>query len=260
MSIETSNAIVIRTVEFSETSLVLTLFTRNLGKIHGIAKGARRLKNSFESALDLLAQINVSFIRKNGESLDLLTEAKLLARFRPTAANLSALNAGYYLAELLDLATADADPAAELYDLAAKTLDRYALGGKIGSAREHFEWGLLDHLGEKPSLRYCVSCGEKVPLEAMAEKKERIAFGFLDGGVICPECRNTQGFQQVASVTPESLLRLDALDRRLENETERETLLPEPDEKIRGELRGLLDYYFCTLLGKKPRTQDAARG
>lgn len=259
MPIETSDAIVIRTVDFSESSLVLTLFTRNLGKIHGIAKGGRRLKNSFESALDLLAQINVSFIRKNGESLDLLTEAKLLARFRPTAANLSALNAGYYLAELLDLATADADPAPELYDLAAQTLDRYAAGGRIDSARQHFEWGLLDHLGEKPSLRRCVSCGEKVPLERMAEQKERVAFGFLDGGVICPACRNRHGFQQVASIAPESLLRLAELDRRLENGIGRETLLAEPDEKIRGELRGLLDYYFCSVLGKKPRTQDAAR-
>lgn len=259
MPIETTDAIVIKTVEFSETSLILTLFTRSLGKIHGIAKGARRLKNSFESALDLLAQINVSFIRKNGESLDLLTEAKLRSRFRPSATRLEGLNAGYYLAELLEMATADADPAPELYDLAAETLDRYSTGEGIAAARERFEWGLLDYLGEKPSLRTCVSCGKTIRLEAMAEKKERVAFGFLDGGAICPECRVQHGFQQVASVAAESLLRLDALDRLTTGAAEIERPLPEPNAKTRGELRGLLDYYFCSLLGRKPRTQDGAK-
>ena len=54
MPIEHSEAIVIRTIDFSETSLILTLFSREFGKVRGIAKGARQLKNSFDSALDLL--------------------------------------------------------------------------------------------------------------------------------------------------------------------------------------------------------------
>ena len=88
MSSEKATAIVIRTVEFSETSLVVTLFTREFGKIGALAKGARRLKGPFESALDLLALCRIVFLHKSSDALDLLTEAKLLRRFRPAGRNL----------------------------------------------------------------------------------------------------------------------------------------------------------------------------
>jgi len=53
MAIEKTDAIVIRVVEFSESSCVVTLFTRDFGKIAAMAKGARRPKSAFESAIDL---------------------------------------------------------------------------------------------------------------------------------------------------------------------------------------------------------------
>lgn len=74
MSLEKTDAIVLKTVEWSETSLVVTLFTKDFGKISAIAKGARRLKSPFESALDLLSLSSVVFLKKSGESLDLLTK------------------------------------------------------------------------------------------------------------------------------------------------------------------------------------------
>src|SRR5207253_10760688 len=101
MSSEKATALVLRVVEFSETSSVVTLFTREFGKISGLAKGARRPKGPFESALDLLALCRIVFLRKSPGTLDLLTEAKLLKRFRPRAGELFNLYAGYYVAELL---------------------------------------------------------------------------------------------------------------------------------------------------------------
>ena len=107
MPAEKATAIVLRTVEFSETSLVVTLFTREFGKIGALAKGGRRLKGPFESALDLLALCRIVFLRKSSDALDLLTEAKLLRRFRPAGRDLSSLYAGYYVAELLGELTDD---------------------------------------------------------------------------------------------------------------------------------------------------------
>ena len=83
MSAEKAQALVLRTVEFSETSLVATVFTREFGKVRGLAKGARRLKGPFDNALDLLAAWRIVFLRKSSDALDLLTEAKLERRFRP---------------------------------------------------------------------------------------------------------------------------------------------------------------------------------
>ncbi|NLE37473.1 MAG: DNA repair protein RecO, partial [Pirellulaceae bacterium] len=95
MSTEKATAIVLRTVDFSETSLVVTFFTREFGKVGALAKGARRIKGPFESALDLLALCRIVFLRKSSESLDLVTEAKLVRRFRPAGKDLAGLYGGY---------------------------------------------------------------------------------------------------------------------------------------------------------------------
>ena len=101
MASEKTQAIVLRVIEFSETSCVLTLFTEHFGKVSALAKGARRPKGPFEGALDLLALVRLVFLRKSSEALDLLTEAKLQRRFRSAQRDLSRLYAGYYVAELL---------------------------------------------------------------------------------------------------------------------------------------------------------------
>src|SRR5687767_15876813 len=110
MSAEKATALVLRVIDFSETSAVVTLFTREFGKISGLAKGARRPKGPFEHALDLLAECRVVFLRKSSGALDLVTEAKLERRFRPRGRDLASLYAGYYVAELLIELAHDYDP------------------------------------------------------------------------------------------------------------------------------------------------------
>ena len=122
MSAEKSLGIVLRVVDFSETSCVVTIFTRDCGKVRGLAKGARRPKGPFESALDLLALVRLVFLRKSSDALDLLTEAKLERRFRGAERGLARLYAGYYVAELLDALTDDDDPHPELFDAAEQAL------------------------------------------------------------------------------------------------------------------------------------------
>src|SRR6516165_9997315 len=96
-----SLALVVRTVDVFETSLVATLFTRRLGKVSALAKGGRRLKSPFQGGLDLLGVSDIVLLHKASEALDLLTEAAPVERFASLRSDLSALFAGYYIAELL---------------------------------------------------------------------------------------------------------------------------------------------------------------
>jgi DNA repair protein RecO (recombination protein O) len=105
-----THCLVLRSVEVFETSSVLTLFTRELGKVSALAKGARRLKSPFQSALDLLCLCDIVLLHKASEALDLLTEAELLECFDAIRRDLSAIYAGYYISELLNELTHHHDP------------------------------------------------------------------------------------------------------------------------------------------------------
>lgn len=243
MSAEKATALVLRVVEFSETSYVVTLFTREFGKVRGLAKGARRLKGPFESALDLLAQCRIVFLRKSSEALDLLTEAKLERRFRAADRDLSRLYAGYYVAELLNELTDDADPHPELFDIASETLLALASGSAATSALIlRFELIALRLLGHLPSLDVCVDCGEPVTASG-----GRVAFGLLAGGVLCGRCR--PGKKQVVSIQAGSLRVMQHFSDPHSETWQR----MEVDRSLRGELRGVVNQYLCNLLGRRPR-------
>jgi DNA repair protein RecO (recombination protein O) len=240
MPAEKSSAIVLRVVEFSETSCVVTLFTEDFGKLGALAKGARRPKSPFESALDLLAVCRIVFLHKSSDALDLLTEAKLERRFRAAARDLSRLYAGYYVAELLQDLTEYGDPHPDLFRVADRTLAELDGEAAVAEVVLRFEVTTLRVLGLLPNLESCVACGRPITPTG------RVLFGQEAGGVLCGSCR--QGQRQVASVSwgvleafreaahPESVGRQGTLDRR-----------------VWGELRGLLQRYLTHLLGHPAR-------
>ena len=244
MPSEKTTAIVLRTVEFSETSLVVTLFTREFGKIGALAKGGRRLKGPFESALDVLALCRIVFLHKSSEALDLLTEAKLLRRFRPAGKDLFGLYAAYYVAELLKELTDEGDPHPELFDLADETLEALGAGEPVARRVVRFELGALRLLGHSPSLERCAECGTAV------EAAGRVAFGPIDGGVLCGGCR--VGKRHMVSVSAGALRTM----RQLAEPDGRAWQRIEVDAGTLGETRGVLNHYLSHLLGRKPRMHE----
>jgi DNA repair protein RecO (recombination protein O) len=243
---ENADALVLRTVDFSESSRIVTLYTRQFGKIEALAKGCRRLKSSFESSLDILAQNRVTFIQKRGDTLDLLTESKLVRRFRVTKSNLAGLFGGYYFAELVHDFTERNDPNPAIYDLTIKGLNRLEEGTFVMRSLIRFEGRFLRLIGSQPSLRNCVECGQTI------EVKNRVMFALLDGGVLCPACAGEH--QQVIPVTANALEGLERLTDP-QDRSEHWKRLPIGRNTL-NEIRGLMNQYISHLLGRKPRMYD----
>ena len=145
-------ALVLRTVEVFETSSVATLFTRDLGKVAVLAKGARRLKSPLQGGLDLLGVSDIVLLTKAGESLELLAEAAPVERFPSLRRDLAALYAGYYIAELLSDLTDLHDPHPKLFDAARITLRHLGDAGLRSGRILRFELACLRELGVMPSL------------------------------------------------------------------------------------------------------------
>ncbi|MGE0608744.1 MAG: DNA repair protein RecO [Pirellulales bacterium] len=241
MSSEKATALVLRLVEWSETSYVVTLFTQEFGKTRGIAKGGRRLKGPFESALDLLATCRVVFLRKSSDALDLLTEARLEQRFRPAGRDMARWYAGYYIAELLNELTDDYDPHPLLFDAARQALAGLRAEIPVAPLLLRFELVALRLLGHLPVLASCSECGDAV------EPRGRVAFGQLSGGVLCARCR--PGKKQVVSVSAEVIRAMEQL-AEAENESWQ---VQETTGNVLGEMRGVVNHYICGLLGHRPR-------
>ena len=250
--IENADALVLNRIEFSETSLIVTLFTRQFGKIDGLAKGGRRLKSSFESALDTLAQISVTFLQKKSESLDLLTESKLVRRFFVTENNLAGLFAGYYVAELIQRLTEKNDPSPKLFDLTVKTLRQFEQGTLIVRTLTRFESQLLLCIGEQPSFKQCVGCGTSLLAEYDDEDNHRIGFSHHEGGVLCRECR--ENVRPLVFVTKETMKCLSLFADPNVTDEQWKTLPIE--KKIKGEIRSLHQNALCHRIGFQPKLFD----
>ena len=199
--------IVIRSVDFSETSKVVTLFTREFGKLGALAKGGRRAKGSFEGSLDVLSVCRIGVIRKPSADLDLLTEARLEERFAGLGRDLQALYAGFFAAELLDALTQPHDPHPELFDAAVAALRALSAGAAPWRVATAHALRTLEEIGYGLALDACCGCGME------STESERPAFAANLGGLLCGACRRGQAGWMETS--PAALLAL----RKLANET-----------------------------------------
>ena len=209
MSTEKADVIVIRQVDFSESSRVVTFFSKEFGNFAALAKGAKRLRGPFDAALDLLSRCRVVFIKKSSGTLNLLTEARLTARFRPASADLSRVYGGYYVAELLNGLTEDFDVAPGLYELAVTTLETLSdPQSHPGTAIVRFEVLLLQELGLLSNLLECSVCGKPFT-EAASGKNGRFNHWVTQGGLLCAACRREE--YSSTSISADSLAVLRAL-------------------------------------------------
>lgn len=239
MPAEQALALVVRGTDWSETSRITTLFTREFGRVRALAKGGRRLQSSFECAFDLLTVCRVVFLRKATGGLDLLTEARLEEQFPVLRQNLAALYTGYYIAELLADGTQDYDPHPVLFDQSLGGLRALGRGVPPRAVATAFELVWLKELGYSPRLDVCVSCGADV-LPAGAD---RVVISAAAGGVLCSRCGPTAPDRRWLSAAALTRLRVW-------------TAAPPPADphgEVVEELRPVLGHMVCHVLGRRPR-------
>jgi DNA repair protein RecO (recombination protein O) len=244
MPSEKALALVLRTTDWSETSRIATLWTREFGKVRVLAKGGRRLKSNFESALDLLTVCSIVLLRKSSGSLDLLTEARVVQRFPRLRDDLAALYAAYYVAELLAETTEDYDPHPTLFEEALAVLQD--LGTNPPPARPipipprlaRFEMVLWRELGYSPALECCAVCETPVGHASLT-------FSAAAGGVLCPTCQ--AGQRDRRPLARETWQMLRALGEA--EEAWRQPWSP----AARAEARQVLGQYVTYVLGRRPR-------
>lgn len=145
---EQTAAILVRKTLFSETTLLCTWISEKWGKVKTSARGAKKIRSSFQGRLDLFHEVEICFERSRASDLHFLRESDVKLSFTPSELPYSNLALAAYFAELSDAVLPAPDaPAPEVFDLLKRGLRYLRKSPASLRALTHFESSLCSALG-----------------------------------------------------------------------------------------------------------------
>lgn len=175
-------AIVLRTVDYADADRVVTLLTRDAGKLAALARGARRSVKRFGAGLGLFGVGEAVLHDKPNAELAGLERFDGARGFPSLMADVAKVAHGGYACELVRELVPVRQPEPEVFELLVTFFAALEAGPARAETLRIFELALLDALGLRPSLAACVACGT-VELGAAGD-----VLDVRRGGVVCAHC------------------------------------------------------------------------
>jgi DNA repair protein RecO (recombination protein O) len=199
-------AVILKRMDLGEADRIVTLYSRDVGKIRAVAKGVRRTTSRSAGHLEPFTLSDVMFAV--GRELDVISQADTLEAFRAIREDLVLTTYAYYLAEMVDLLTEDRMENRAVFDVLVEGLRDLECAVTVHPLDNPearlvlivFHLRLLEALGYRPELRECVTC--RVTIEP-----ERNQFSALIGGVLCPSCGPRESSARAVGTSVLKLLR-----------------------------------------------------
>ena len=190
-----SEALVIRTYPLKEADLVVSFFTRDQGKLRGVAKRARRPKSPFGAGLERLSHVRMAYFQREARELVNLDSCELIESQFGLIADYHAGVALDYLAEVGEQLLPSAEPSERFFRLLLAVLEHLKpAGGRVWPAVTYFSLWAVRLSGWLPELNVCLSCGSLLDeVEAPEQNPPRAYFSRGREGLICEHCRRTLG-------------------------------------------------------------------
>jgi DNA repair protein RecO (recombination protein O) len=244
-------AVCIRAVDYSETSQVVTFFTRSAGKITAIAKGSKRPRSAFGGPLEMFSHGRVVLSLPAKQKLATLTEFEPQPGLSHLAGEQFSLNCCFFAAELLSCLTDEYDPHPALFDAFLQFLinidatdDAQQQIRNTTSLLILFQLTLLRDVGLMPVLNYCVNCKTRyeiqdTPQDALRRRYE-FYFSSSANGLICRDCE---------AVFPDRI----ALSRSAAAVFSSLKLIAGTSQNVLGEIEKVLISHFTAILGRLPK-------
>ncbi len=230
-------AIVLRHADWGEADRLVTLYTREQGKLRAIVKGARKITSRKAGHLEPFTHVKLQLSR--GRDLFIVTQADTVEAYVALRESLVLTGYASYVVELLDRFVYEEEGAnPTLFRLLADTLKRLTDKEDTWLAVRYYEMRLLDFLGFRPQLFECANCGREI-------KAEDQFFSFSAGGVICPRCG--QGLPNLRPISLETLKYLRHFQRSSYGEAAR----ARPGSRVQAEAENLMQGYFTYLLERE---------
>ena len=235
-----AEAVVLRHSDFGEADRLLTLYTREHGKVRAIAKGARKIASRKAGHLEPFTRVKLQLAR--GRDLFIVTQAETIDAYPSLREDLTLTGYAAYVLELLDRFVPDEETAVpSLFRLLTETLSRLATESTPWLTVRSYEMRLLDFLGFRPQLFECANCKNEIQAEDQF-------FSAALGGAVCPRCG--QGLPGLWPISQEALKYL----RHFQRSEYRTATRARPDEATQKEVETVMQGYFQYLLERELNT------
>ncbi|MBT3189074.1 MAG: DNA repair protein RecO [Anaerolineae bacterium] len=227
-------AIVLRHRNWREADRLITLYTRQRGKIRAVAKGARKIRSRKAGHVQPFTRISIQVARTRGPYI--ITQVETLDAYPPLREDLKLTGNASYLVELLDRFTYDEEERnTALFNLLENSLSRLSHGDDVWTVIRYYEMRLLDYVGFRPQLFHCANCESEI-------KAENQFFSAAQGGVLCPQCGVGQN-----SARPVDVEMLKYL-RHFQRSSYDDARQANPKPKTRANIESLMQFYLTCVL------------
>jgi DNA repair protein RecO (recombination protein O) len=236
--------VILRHSDFGEADRLLTIFTREMGKVRALAKGVRKTRSRKAGHVEPFTKSNLQLAR--GRDLLILTQAEAIDVYANLRDDLILLGYASYIIELLDRSTYDEEENRPLYDLIARSLTRLDRGDDPNLVTRYYELRLLDYIGFRPQLFTCTQCKKEI-------QPEDQFFSASRGGVLCPSCGRRD--PDTRQVSMQALKYLRHLQRSSYRDATRATI----SLTVYNEMEILMQYYLMHTLERGLNTPSFLR-
>ena len=195
-----AEAIVLRTWPVQESDLLISLFTRDLGRVRGMAKSALKSRRRFGGALEPMTWVRASYAEKPRQELVRIDQFELLSSPLAQPVDYLRATALAFYAEVLDHVLPDHDPQDAIFRLTLTVLEQ-TRAESCWLPVTYFSLWITRLLGWLPALDHCTDCG--APLTGAAY------FHVLSDGLSCAEHRRPNS----SLLAAESLAVAQAMER-----------------------------------------------
>lgn len=234
---------------WGEADRLLTVFTKELGKVRVVAKGVRKTRSRKAGHLEPF--MRSALLLAQGRDLWIVTQADTINSFLSLRSDLLKTAYTAYVIELLDRFTYEDGPNFPVYRLLIDTLERMEKGDKLFVLIHYYEIRLLDLMGYRPQLFNCVLCGDEI-------KPQSQFFSAMQGGVICPKCAHKGEDARMISMQALKYM------RHFQRSTYQQAIAAEPDENVAEEVERVMHWYLTFLLERDLNSRhfikEVARG
>jgi DNA repair protein RecO (recombination protein O) len=183
MTLGKTPAVVIGSVPLAESDRIVTFFSRDFGKVRGVARAARRMRSRFGSALELLTLGDLIFFDGGRSDLAQVDHFDIVRPFERVRGDLDRLGQAAWMVECVARLTADRDPNPTLYGLLVRALRCVEAGESPRRTATAFGLRCVDALGHRLRIDACVGCGRRASPVGIP-----VAVDVDAGGVICASC------------------------------------------------------------------------